>query len=39
MIDTYTMRATPARAAASNSALLLTTADSRVAVPYGNRTQ
>src|SRR5580698_9701321 len=36
-IDTYTIRLTPARAAASNSSLLLATADSLVAVPCGKR--
>jgi hypothetical protein len=38
-IEMYTIRSTPARAAASNSTLLLATADSRVDVPRGNRTQ
>src|ERR1700757_1990733 len=38
-IETYTMRAMPARAAASNRTLLLATADSLVAGPRPNRTQ
>src|SRR6266849_5126551 len=38
-IETYTMRAMPARAAASKRTLLLVTADSLVEVPCGKRTQ